>query len=164
MNRQNLLKNRLLVYLISLYTIGLVFGLFIRNNASYSTSSENKNFFSIFFSNYWYIFLIWLFGFSIIGYLISSMIVFVRGFIFGILIRILIVNNFSIFMVIFVLELLLALPVLIVIAYVSLNYSKDNFKILFNNYSNSVNINKYINLMLIATIIIVVYSLLIYIN
>lgn len=163
MLKHKLLQNRLVVYLFCLYLIGLLFGIFLIN-PNYNYNSSEKNFSTIFFSNYWYIFLIWIFGFSIIGFVSTTLIVFFRGFLFGALVRILVINNFKTFVLMLFLEVLFIIPVLIITAYISLNLSKENLKIILKTYSNNISINKYINLMLVVTVVIVVYSLIIYLN
>lgn len=164
MQKYKLLQNRLFVYLLCLYIMGLIFGILLINPGTYNLNNPDKNYFVIFFSNYWYIFLIWIFGFTFLGFLVDTIIVFFRAFVFGILVRMLITNDFSSFLIMFLLELFIFFPVLIFISYVSLMMSKENLKIIFNNYTNTININKYINLMLIVTVIIAIYSLIIFFN
>ena len=152
MQKHKLLKNRLFVYLLSLYIVGIVFGIFI-NLGKFSLLNKDKNYFIIFFSNYWYIFLIWIFGFTFLGYIVDSLIVFFRAFVFGILIRALILNEFRSFIILFVLEILIFFPTLMLISYSSLMMSKENLKMTFRNHSSYYNINKYINLMLITLLV-----------
>jgi len=130
----------------------------------YVFNNQTKNYMKIFLSNYWYLFVIWLFGFSFLGYIVTSSIVFFRALVFGILVKLLIVSNFGLFIILLLLEILIFFPTLIFLAYISLSLSKENFKIYIGGFSNTFNLSKYINLMLVITVICALYSLLIYIN
>lgn len=164
MLKNNLFKNRLFVYLLSLYLVGIIFGIIFVKTNDYVFNNQAKNYMKIFLSNYWYLFVIWLFGFSFLGYIVTSSIVFFRALVFGILVKLLIVSNFGLFIILLLLEILIFFPTLIFLAYVSLSLSKENFKIYIGGFSNTFNLSKYINLMLVITVICALYSLLIYIN
>lgn len=164
MLKNNLFKNRLFVYLLSLYLVGIIFGIIFVKTNDYVFNNQAKNYMKIFLSNYWYLFVIWLFGFSFLGYIVTSSIVFFRALVFGILIKLLIVSNFGLFIILLLLEILIFFPTLIFLAYISLSLSKENFKIYIGGFSNTFNLSKYINLMLVITVICALYSLLIYIN
>jgi len=162
--KNNLFKNRLFVYLLSLYLVGIIFGIIFVKTNDYVFNNQAKNYMKIFLSNYWYLFVIWLFGFSFLGYIVTSSIVFFRALVFGILVKLLIVSNFGLFIILLLLEILIFFPTLIFLAYISLSLSKENFKIYIGGFSNTFNLSKYINLMLVITVICALYSLLIYIN
>ncbi len=164
MLKNNLFKNRLFVYLLSLYLVGIIFGIIFVKTNDYVFNNQAKNYMKIFLSNYWYLFVIWLFGFSFLGYIVTSSIVFFRALVFGILVKLLIVSNFGLFIILLLLEILIFFPTLIFLAYISLSLSKENFKIYIGGFSNTFNLSKYINLMLVITVICALYSLLIYIN
>lgn len=164
MLKNNLFKNRLFVYLLSLYLVGIIFGIIFVKTNDYVFNNQTKNYMKIFLSNYWYLFVIWLFGFSFLGYIVTSSIVFFRALVFGILVKLLIVSNFGLFIILLLLEILIFFPTLIFLAYISLSLSKENFKIYIGGFSNTFNLSKYINLMLVITVICALYSLLIYIN
>ena len=80
MGKYKLSKNRLFIYICTLYLIALFFGLFFMKPNNYLLSTIKPNFLKVFCANYWYIFLMWLFGFSIIGSLFITLIIFFRGF------------------------------------------------------------------------------------
>lgn len=163
MDRRRLISDKLFIYLITIYFVGVILGVVLVNPKNLTINFEKKNYFSIFFSNYWYIFLIWIFGFSIISYITTTFILFFRAFIFGILIRTLI-SNFHQFILMIFIELVFALPILIFVSYISLSISKAQFGIITNKYSTPINYKKYINLMLIITALVVIYSLIIFFN
>lgn len=163
MPKPKILRNRLLVYLFSLYLVGFVFGV-ITNPGSYKYENSDKNFFIIFFSNYWYLFLIWIFGLSFLGYIVTTLIIFFRAFIFGVLVKVLVINNFHNFIILFILELLIFLPTLIVLSFISLRKVKDSLKVIIFSHSETINFESYLNLMLIVTGVIAIYSLIIYLN
>lgn len=164
MQDHKLLQNRIFVYLISLYLIGLLFGVFMIKSQSINLENQNKNFYLILFSNYWYIFLIWIFGFSILGFITTTIIVFTRALIFGIMIRGLIIISFKSFLILLILEIIFIFPIIIIISYYSLKMSIENLKLTVTGYSSNNYLNKYLNLMLIATVIMIIYSLIVYIN
>src|SRR5690554_5290034 len=94
MSKYKLIKNRLFVYICCLYSIGIIFGVFVFRNNDYHLDLTEANFFKVFFANYWYLFLMWLFGFSAIGLFFNSIIIFFRGFLFGVLLTVLIRLSF----------------------------------------------------------------------
>ena len=163
MPKHKLLQNRTFVFLLCLYVVGFIFGLFI-NTGSYIYDDSNKNFWTIFFANYWYIFLIWALGFSFIGFISTTIIVFFRAFVFGILTKLLIINDFRSFIIILILEIIIFFPALSIISLFSFKMSKEGFKIFYGDYNDSMFVKNYINLMLIITVVIAVYSLIIYYN
>jgi len=164
MHKQKLILNKPLAYLITIYFVGLIFGIILAKPSNLNINFSNKNYFVIFFSNYWYLFLIWIFGFSIISYFTTSLIVFFRAFIFGILLRVLFLSNFNKFMLMVFIELVFAFPLLIFTSYISISLSKINFQSIFHKNLETINYNRYINLMFLITIIVVIYSLIIYFN
>lgn len=163
MQKNKLFKNRLFIYICTLYFIGLIFGI-ILIKSKYLINYTHKNFLTIFFSNFWYIFLIWIFGFTMISHFFTTIIVFFRGFLFGFLIKILLFDNFKRLLYLLLLEIVIAIPILFIVAYISILISNQQFKILIKNYSNTINYNKYINFMFVVIIGILVYSLLVFIN
>jgi len=164
MQRHKLIHNKYFIYLITLYLVGLIFGIILIKPSNVNYINSEKNFFTIFFSNYWYVFVIWLFGFSIIGLFTTTLIVFFRAFIFGGLLKVLAVNNFQQFALMLFIELVFAMPLLIIVSFISLNMSSVNIKISIYGNHDTINFNKYINLMIIITILIVIYSFIIYLN
>lgn len=164
MGKYKLSKNRLFIYICTLYLIALFFGLFFMKPNNYLLSTIKPNFLKVFCANYWYIFLMWLFGFSIIGSLFITLIIFFRGFIFGLLLRLLIKNSLKKLFLILTIELILFIPSFFSLAYFSLGLSWNLLKNLLTNSNQRINTNRYLNIMIIETIVIVVYSLIIIIN
>ncbi|HHX80952.1 MAG TPA: hypothetical protein GX692_07810 [Acholeplasmataceae bacterium] len=158
MKKFRLAKDRIFIYTISLYFAGLVFGIFLIRGVSLPHSS-NRNFLEVFAANYWYIFLIWLMGFSLIGLIFSSLIIFFRGFLFGALLAVLFPDAFRQLVFLLLLEIVLFLPAFLLVSYFSLALSLRSFMNLFS-YQN-LNLKVYFNIMIIATIIIVIYSIII---
>lgn len=164
MGKYKLTKNRLFIYICTLYLIALFFGLFFIKTINYQSSTLKPNFIKVFCANYWYIFLMWLFGFSIIGSLFITLIIFFRGFIFGILLKFLITNSLKKLFLILAIEVILFIPSFFTLAYFSLGLSWNLMKNLLTNSNQQINTNRYLNIMIIETIIIVIYSLIIIIN
>lgn len=165
MNRPiQLFQNRMLVYVFSLYVVGLLFGLFLMRGKTYQLTFSSTSFISVFCSNYWYIFLLWLFGFSFVGLFFSSIIVFFRGFLFGTMVTILITNNTNQLGLLTILEILIFVPTFITLSYYSLSLSWNQLVLMFQNHSKTMNLKYYSNLMIIVTILIVFYSIAILMN
>lgn len=151
-------KDRIFIYTVVLYLVGLVFGVFLIRGEKLPPTS-GRNFLEIFAANYWYVFLIWILGFSLTGLLFTSVLIFFRGFLFGALISLLLPDSFRQFTFMLLLEIVLFLPAFLLVSYFSLALS---LRSLFNLFSyQNLNLRVYLNIMIIATIIIIIYSIII---
>ncbi len=158
MNKFRPAKDRIFIYITSLYLVGLIFGLFIFPDQKY-TPETGKNFLEVFTTNYWYIFLIWILGFSLTGLLFTSLIIFFRGFLFGALLTLFFPEEIKHLLFLLLLELVLFLPAFLLVCYFSLGLSLRSLTNLFS-YQN-LNFKIYLNIILITTIIIIIYSIII---
>lgn len=150
---------------MTLYLVGLLFGLFIQKHPivtnAHQTKQPIKVFFNIFCLHYWYIFIIWLMGLCSIGFLIDVLITFFRGLIFGVLIATLIKTSFKLFIIMIILEGVIFLPAFIYLLYLSFILSLSNFLNLFSNKRIYLqfDMKNYINSMLFITTILAIYSI-----
>lgn len=158
MKKLRLAKDRVFIYSICLYLVGLVFGIFLIRGQKLPQSTS-RNFLEVFAANYWYIFLIWLMGFSVTGLFFTSLLIFFRGFLFGALLTVLFPDAFRQLVFLTLLEVVLFLPAFLLVSYFSLALSLRSFINLFS-YQN-LNLKVYFNIMIIVTIIIVIYSIII---
>jgi len=150
-------NNRLLTIIISVYVAGIFSAFLLVKPTIISLSSGGVSIWGIiqtFSLNYWYVFLIWLFGMSIIGYALNIFIIYFRGFIYGLLIIFLIKINFSYLLLVSLVEIVIFIPVFFVLSYQSimLSYSRSS--------NNRITINGYNKLLLVVTIVIFIYSIL----
>ena len=150
-------NNRLLTIIISVYVAGIFSAFLLVKPTTISLSSGGVSIWGIiqtFSLNYWYVFLIWLFGMSIIGYALNIFIIYFRGFIYGLLIIFLIKINFSYLLLVSLVEIVIFIPVFFVLSYQSimLSYSRSS--------NNRITINGYNKLLLVVTIVIFIYSIL----
>jgi hypothetical protein len=156
MRRSGLAKDRLFIYICSLYVTGMIFGIILLAGERVTVNS-GQNFIAVFAANYWYLFLMWLFGFSVVGIFFNSLIIFFRGFLFGALSAILFPASLKHLVFLLLLEVLLFLPSFITLSYASLTFSLN----LWGNRQQKMNSNFYLNIFLIVTIIIIIYSIII---
>lgn len=154
MKKSGLAKDRLFIYICSLYAIGIIFGIILIGREQI-TVKPGANFISVFASNYWYLFLMWLFGFSVIGLIFNSLIIFFRGFLFGAILSIMFPTSLKHLVFLLLLEIILFLPAFFILSYVSLTYSRHFWG------EKCVNPKIYLNIFLIITIIIIIYSIII---
>ena len=159
--KRNRPGNRILAYTVVLYLVGLAFGMVLLRNQQLPPGSR-RNFLEVFAANYWHIFLIWLLGFSLTGLLFTSVLIFFRGFLFGALMALLISFNLQRLFFLLLLETALFLPAFFPVSCFSLALSMRSFLSLFS-YQN-FNLKFYLNIMIIATIFIVIYSIIIVIR
>lgn len=162
MRKYKLLQNRLFIYICTLYIIGLFCGIFLFKGNKILLNSEETSFIKVFFYNYWYILLMWLFGLSAVGIIFNTIIVFFRGFLFGVLIIVLIPNDLKLLGIYCLVEIILFIPTFFTLSYISLYTSLNMFyNILGKYHSKTIQMNKYLNFFFIITLLIILYSVLI---
>lgn len=152
---RRLSRDRLFIYISTLYLVGLVFGIIMLARVRL-TLNPGEKFIKVFTANYWYLFLMWIFGFSILGLFFNTMIIFFRGFLFGACLSLLFFSSFKYLVFLTVLEFLLFIPVFFTLAYFSLTFSRYSSTSSFN-----LNRRYYLGVFLIVTIIIIIYSVII---
>lgn len=150
--RQN---NRGLTIIITVYLVGIVSALFLIKPTTTVINNFDASFWGViktFCLNYWYFFIMWALGLSLLGFIINIFIIYFRGFIYGILVVTLIKTNFKYLIAITLLEIILFIPIFFAVSYFSIMIS---FK-----YSQNKNINliNYQKINLLAIIIILIYS------
>lgn len=158
-----LVHNRLFLYILGLYLAGFLFGAVLLRGAGITPTAGN-NFLSVFCTNYWYFFLIWIFGYSVIGLFFTSLIVFFRGFLFGALMALLIGYDFGRAGLMILTELFLMIPVLFLLSYVSLAFSYSQLLALFQGWQPGVSLKFYNNVMLLTSAVVLIYSIIIAAN
>lgn len=161
MGKYKLFKDRLFIYICFLYLTGIIFGLFLFRKGAYEPNLGESSFFRTFCANYWYIFLMWLFGYSLAGLIFNSVIIFFRGFLFGFLLAVLIRISLKKLITILAVELIVFIPGFFLLGYFSLLSSRGQFYNMFSRIPAKINNKFYINIMLIVTAIIIIYSLII---
>ncbi len=152
---RRLSRDRLFIYISTLYLVGLVFGIIMLARVRL-TLNPGEKFIKVFTANYWYLFLMWIFGFSILGLFFNTMIIFFRGFLFGACLSLLFFSSFKYLVFLTVLEFLLFIPVFFTLAYFSLTFSRYS-----STSSFHFNRRYYLGVFLIVTIIIIIYSVII---
>lgn len=150
------MHKRRLTIIITVYITGILSALIL--TSTYAITVPSKDFEFIHFLKYfcrhfWYLFVIWIVGFSKIGKIFVYFVLYFKGLSIGVLIKNLITLNFRLFFAIFTIDLLLILPILIVLANASLNFSE------IKNQSTFMT-KKYENWLYIAFIITLIYSFL----
>ncbi|MDI9507707.1 MAG: stage II sporulation protein M [Bacillota bacterium] len=160
MGKYKLTKDRLFVYICSLYVCGILFGVFLFRAPGEQNFGEAK-FIPVFCANYWYVFLMWLFGFSVIGLFFNSLIIFFRGFLFGALLAVLIKTSFKDLAVLTALEIIVFIPAFFTLGYFSLASARKQFYNLFAPFTGTLDNKIYLNVMIVVTVVIVIYSLVI---
>ena len=118
-------------------------------------SFESRNFFSHYII---FVFVIWLFGFTALAVYINSLIVFFRGFIYGYMISAFFIEyNFAgiiVFIIMYVVQALIFLPILFRISYTSIRYSinKYNYFTIFKETKRYNDINVYVAELMISVL------------
>ncbi|HHZ18378.1 MAG TPA: hypothetical protein GX390_03730 [Acholeplasmataceae bacterium] len=160
MGKYKLGKDRLFVYICSLYASGVLFGVFMFKGPGALEFGEAQ-FIPVFFANYWYIFLMWIFGFSAIGLFFNSLIVFFRGFLFGALLTVLVKTGFRDLLVMTALELIIFIPAFFTLGYCSLASARRQFYNMFASIPLNAGGRGYLNVMIAVTVLIALYALVI---
>lgn len=150
-------NNRGLTIITTLYITGIIASFIITSPGIIAINDKSVTVIGIlktFFLNYWYIFIMWIMGLSIIGFIFNLFIIFFRGFIYGVLIIYLIKVNFTYLLVVTILDLLLFIPLFFTLSYYSIIISYSTYK------KNHIKPEFYNKLMLISIIVIFIYSIL----
>ena len=161
MSKYKLTKDRLFIYICCLYLVGIFFGIFLFRKVNYELNLTEANFFKMFCANYWYLFLMWLFGFSAIGLVFNSFIIFFRGFLLGTLISVLVRLSFKDMAIILALEIIVFIPVFFMLSYFSLNVARRQLYNFFSPIPSKINNKLYVNIMILVTIAIAIYCVII---
>lgn len=129
-------------------------------SVNYTIVKSEKSLLAIFFNafayNYWYFFLLWIFGFFLFGFIMIYIMVFLKGFSVGTICFMILKTNglFGIgdfFEIVFP-EILILIPFFIYLAYQSVS-NTFNQKLIYQNSSD-----KYINKLIFITIGIAFYA------
>ena len=151
----------IIITIISGVLIG-VFSTSTLKDINILVSKIDKNYIKVFLNafslNYWYFFLIWIFGMIPLGFLITYFITFFRSFILGITLALFLKSSalFGIitFLLFIINDCLVLIPILIYIANASINYS------LIGKKSYQTNPNLYFKKLIRITILIILYAIL----
>lgn len=149
-------KNRGLTIIITIYFVGIFSAFILVKPTKIVLKDYDISFFGViktFCLNYWYIFVMWVLGLSLLGILINIFIVYFRGFIYGVLVVSLIKTNIKYLLAITILELTLFLPMFLTVSFFSIMMSYNCYK-----HVNFRMIN-YQKLNLVAIIIVLIYSI-----
>ena len=148
-------NNRGLTIIVTVYLVGIISAFFLVKPTTIVLNTKDATFFGViktFCLNYWYVFVMWALGLSLLGFIINIFIVYFRGFIYGVLIVCLIKTNIKYLLAITLLEIIFFLPIFLAISYFSIMLS-------FNNYGNKkMPMINYQKLNLAAIILILIYS------
>lgn len=150
-------NNRILTMILTIYLVGIISSFILVRPTKLNISSSEITIISIvktFCLNYWYIFIVWILGLSLIGFIINIFIVYFRGFVFGLLILFLIKTNLKYLLVISVIEIILFIPIFIFLSYSSIVISFSSFR------KVKIPLQNYDKILVIATILIFIYSIL----
>lgn len=150
-------NNRGLTIIAIIYLTGIFSSIILVKPGIIKISNNGITFVGIiktFCLNYWYIFVMWIMGLTIIGYIINLFIVYFRGFIYGTLIVYLIKINFSYLILISLLDLIVFLPLFFSLSYSSVIISYSIYK------KNHPRLDNYYKLIFISLFVIFAYSLL----
>lgn len=148
-------NNRGLQIIATLYIIGIISSFIIVSPGTIQITNDGVTVLGIiktFCLNYWYIFIMWVLGLSIIGFIFNLFVIFFRGFVYGVLVIYLIRNNFTYFFAITILDLILFLPLFFTMSYHSIITSYATYK------KNHIKNDFYFKLMLISVVLIFIYS------
>lgn len=171
--KKNINPKQLLSILL-IIGLGLAFGFFasgqygkIELSLTHNHDSKVKQFIIVFAQNYWYFFLLWLSALIPLGFIISYIIIFLKGFIFGVTFSLIIKAEalfgvYSFFKLV-LWQFLILLPLFIYLSYYVISISFQSFT--SQKISKSkLNFNTYLTLLLFVTIGIVFYSVLVAIS
>ena len=150
-------NNRGLTIIITVYLMGILSSIILVRPEVIKISDNSITFLGViktFCLNYWYIFIMWIMGLTIIGFIFNFFIVYFRGFIYGTLLIYLIKINFSYLVLLTLLDLIVFIPLFIILSYYSINLSYSTYKKI------NIRLESYHKLMYISIIVILVYSLL----
>lgn len=162
---------RLLLSIIIIIVFGVIIGFFasghyskIQLQLSINHDVKTKQFITAFTQNYWYFFLLWGSAFIPLGFTLSYLIIFFKGFIFGVTFNLLIKAEalfgvYSFFKLV-LWQVIILFPLFLYLSYHVLLIS---FRTMPGNKSlnHQLNINTYLTLLLIITLGIALYSLLV---
>ncbi len=175
-------KTSYLIALLVIFLVGVTFGSFYATKVDETTSElimdrlaniqyqvDDFNHLNIFaksfFSNIWYVFLIWFLGLTLVGIPLIWITVFVKGFGFGFVISFF-VREFGIRGIPYALaytfpQNVIIIPLLIYVSYVAWHFSYRLYVSVFRKSQSkyvSKNFNAYLKLLVYSTLIILVYS------
>lgn len=145
--------------------IGIMIGIVSTStlkDLDYSIVNSEKNYVRVFLNsfslNYWYFFIIWIFGMIPLGFCVSYFITFFKSFMIGITMAICIKSSalFGIveFITFLCTDIIIIIPLLIYISSASINFSLMGRRIYQNNP------NLYFSKLIKVTIIIIIYAIL----
>lgn len=149
-------KNRGLTIIITIYFVGVLSAFLFVKPTTLTLLNHDISFWGViktFCLNYWYIFVMWVLGLSLLGVFINIFIIYFRGFIYGVLVVHLIKTNLKYLLAITIVEMILFLPMFLVLSYFSVMMSYHYYKNI-----NIKNVN-YQKLNLVAIVIILIYSI-----
>lgn len=152
-----MLKNRGLTIILSIYVVGVISSFIIVSPTKIVISDQDISVMGViktFFLNYWYVFIMWILGMSLLGFIVNLFIVYFRGFIYGVLIISLMKSDLEYLLAITLIELVIFVPVFMTISYSSIMLSYSCYR------QNQIKMDFYNRLMVIATVLILIYSLL----
>jgi len=150
-------NNRGLTIIATIYLFGIFSSIILVRPGKINFSNDGLTFFGViqtFCLNYWYIFIMWIMGLSMIGFIFNLFITYFRGFIYGTLVVYLIRINFSYFILITLLDLVVFIPMFFIMSYYSVLLSYNIYR------RNQYQIASYEKLLIISIVVIFVYSLL----
>lgn len=160
--RKKIFENKLFLFIMIIYLLGFLVGISFHTKIDLNTIDfKSISFLQIFFSNYWYLFVIWLLGMSIIGLICIPFILFFRGLVHGVYISLLFKMGWKIFFLYFFTDLIFISTSLLILSYFSYRLSIIHLSELTNHSKNYFNLKQYINLMVYIIIILVIYSIII---
>lgn len=148
-------NNRSLTIIITVYIVGIISAFLLVKPTPLEISHNDADLIRViktFGLNYWYIFVMWALGLSILGFIINIFIVYFRGFIYGVLIINLLKVNLKYLIAITLLELIIFLPIFLAVSYFSIMLSYNYY------HQKNFNIINYQKLNIIAIIMILIYS------
>lgn len=166
MRRRNVKKpNFIFITILMTIIFGFLIGMLATNKlekAIYDVERLDKSYLQIFINaftlNYWYFFLLWILGLVVLGFIFSYFIIFFKSFMTGVTFGICLKSSgvFGIFHFLKygLLEVLVILPLLCYVGYRSISFSLEGKNKMVKGQS-------YFKVIFIATILIVIYSLLV---
>lgn len=126
-------------------------------SVSNSTNSMVKIFINSFTINYWYFFLLWLFGLMSFGFVLSYFTIFIKGFMVGVLMGVL-TKNGAIYGVGSFVRYAFGDIIILIPSFIYLSYQSVMFSFKKDLYGNDK--GKYLRILLLTTLAIVFYSIL----
>lgn len=165
LNKRKLKISKVKISIIFTIILGTIIGVVSTStlkDINYQVTRIDKSYLSVFLNsfslNYWYFFIIWIFGMIPLGFCVIYFIIFFKSFILGITLGICLKSMALLGVVEFlsfvIVDVLILIPTLIYISNASINYS-----MIFNNNLNK-NPGQYFNRLIKVTILIIIYAIL----